>query len=324
MRDYIFGGMLLRIVFMGTPDFAAKSLRALYEGGHEIAGVLTQPDRPSGRGRRVAPGPVKQFATANGLPVFQPETLRDGQAIKILEEIAPELIAVTAYGKLLPPGVLSLPSRGCVNIHGSLLPKYRGAAPVQRAIMCGESVTGVTSIFMSPELDAGDIIQARETRIADGETFGELYDRLGDMGAALLVETVGLIAGGLTRGAPQDHALASFAPPLSKEDEMIDWRSPGDGIIRMIRALNPQPAAAAVFGGARFKIFEAKRSPAASRAGAPGDVLREGGDGVEVACGDGSVIITQLQAPGGARMSARDYLLGHTLQTSAPRGGEPS
>jgi methionyl-tRNA formyltransferase len=316
--------MLLRIVFMGTPDFAAKSLRALYDGGHELAGVFTQPDRPSGRGRRVAPGPVKQFAAANGLPVLQPEILRGGQALEMLEELAPELIAVVAYGKLLPPDILTLPPRGCVNIHGSLLPKYRGAAPVQRAIMQGESVTGVTSIFMSAELDAGDIIQARETRIADGETFGELYDRLGDMGAELLSETVGLIAAGLTRGVPQDDSLASFAPPLSREDEMIDWTSPGDDIIRRIRALNPRPAAAAVFGGARFKLFEAIRPVAAARAGAPGDVLREGGDGVEVACGDGSVIITQLQAPGGARMSARDYLLGHTLQTSAPRGEEPS
>jgi methionyl-tRNA formyltransferase len=306
---------------MGTPDFALKSLQTLYESGRAIAGVFTRPDKPRGRNRRVTAGPVKQFAAENGIPVFQPETLRDGQALETLKELAPEVIAVVAYGKLLPPEILSLPPRGCVNIHGSLLPKYRGAAPVQRAIMGGEKTTGVTSIFMSSELDAGDIILSKETPIADEETFGELYDRLGGMGAELLSETIDLIADGLARGAPQDHSLASFAPPISGNDEMIDWAATGDEIIRAIRALNPRPAAAAVFGGARFKIYEAKRASAAARAGAPGDVLREGGDGVEVACGDGAVIITQLQAPGGARMSARDYLLGHTLQRPASREG---
>ncbi|MDR1589503.1 MAG: methionyl-tRNA formyltransferase [Oscillospiraceae bacterium] len=310
----------MRIVFMGTPDFALKSLRALCDSGHDIAGVFTQPDKPKGRGRRVAPGPVKQFAAERGLPVFQPATLRDGRAFETLSEIEPELIAAVAYGKLLPPDILSLPPRGCVNIHGSLLPKYRGAAPVQRAIMGGERTTGVTSMFMAPELDAGDVILSAQTEIADGETFGELYDRLGDMGAELLCETVGLIAAGKARGAPQDHSLASFAPPISKDDEMIEWSAPRDAIIRKIRALNPSPAAAAVLGDVRFKIFEARPAHNGARGGAPGEAVAADG-GVEVMCGDGPIVITQLQAPGGARMSARDYLRGHPLPSSGSRAG---
>ncbi|MDR1299645.1 MAG: methionyl-tRNA formyltransferase [Oscillospiraceae bacterium] len=307
----------MRIVFMGTPDFAAKSLRALLARGHEIAGVFTQPDRPSGRGRRVSTSPVKKLAAQNGIDIFQPETLRDGQALETLARIRPELIAVTAYGKLLPPDILELPERGCVNIHGSLLPKYRGAAPVQWAIMNGESVTGVTSIFMAPELDAGDIIMSSRTDIFPGETFGQLYDRLGDMGGKLLADTVDAIAGGRARVAPQDRALASFAPPIMKGDELIDWTMAADMIVRKIRALCPRPAASAILGGARMKLFAARRADAGAR-GEPGAVLGEGPDGIEIACGDGAVLITELQAPGGVRMASRDYLRGHSV-TAAGR-----
>jgi methionyl-tRNA formyltransferase len=304
--------VLLRIVFMGTPDFAAKSLRALVARGHEIAGVFTQPDRPNGRGRRVALSPVKELAEQNGIEVFQPDTLRDGRALETLVRLRPEIIAVTAYGKLLPPDILELPGRGCVNIHGSLLPKYRGAAPVQWAIMNGERVTGVTSIFMAPELDAGDIIMSARTDIGPDETFGQLYDRLGDMGGELLADTVDAIAGGRARGMPQDGALASFAPPIMKGDELIDWTMNADMIVRKIRALCPRPAAAAILGGTRMKLFAARRADASAR-GEPGAVLGESPDGIEIACGDGAVLITELQAPGGVRMSARDYLRGHSV-----------
>jgi methionyl-tRNA formyltransferase len=300
---------------MGTPDFAEKSLRALCARGHDIAGVFTQPDRPRGRGRRVTAGPVKDFASQNGIEVFQPETLRDGSAVELLKRLSPELIAVVAYGKLLPPDILALPERGCVNIHGSLLPKYRGAAPVQRAIMGGESTTGVTSIFMAPELDAGDVIMATGTDIRDGETFGQLYARLGDMGAELLAGTVEAIAGGLSRGEPQDGAMASFAPPIDKDSVTVNWRETADEIVRRLRALDPRPAAAAQLGGTRFKLFSGRRADGGAR-GAPGEVLREGPDGLVIACGDGAVLITELQAPGGVRMRAGDYLRGHGVASA--------
>jgi methionyl-tRNA formyltransferase len=299
---------------MGTPDFAVKSLRALFGSGREVVGVFTQPDRPRGRGRRVAPTPVKEQALEYGAPVFQPETLRGGAALSALEELAPDMIAVTAYGKLLPPEILALPPLGCVNIHGSLLPKYRGAAPVQRAIMDGETVTGVTSIFMAPGLDEGDIILSRNTDIGDGETFGQLYERLGEMGARLLVETADAIEAGAARAAAQDSSAASYAPPITKQDAVIDWTAPADAIIRKIRALDPRPAASADMCGTRMKLFAARRADiGAGDCGKPGDVLAESREGIAVACGDGAVLITELQAPGGARMAARDYLRGHSL-----------
>jgi len=308
----------MRIVFMGTPDFARGPLERLYNDGHDIAAVFTQPDKPRNRGMKVAPCPVGELAAERGTPVFQPATLRDGTALKILSELQCELIAVVAYGKLLPLDVLELPPLGCVNIHGSLLPKYRGAAPIQRAVINGERETGVTSIYMAEEMDAGDILYTRKTAIGDDETAGELFDRLGILAAELLSETVDAISRGSAVGIPQNHEEATFAPPLRKEASAIDWRDCAEVIRNKVRGFNPRPTATAEFGGVTYKVFSAAAGE--RKAGTvPGRIIAAGNEGLAVECGDGTVIIKELQAPGGKRMSAADYLRGHKLMRSAER-----
>ena len=203
---------------MGTPDFAACSLQKLIDEGYPIAGVFCQPDRPKNRGHKLMPCPVKETALAAGLPVYQPEKLRDGTALEILQQLAPELIVVVAYGRILPDDILALPKYGCVNVHGSLLPKYRGSAPIQRAVLAGETVTGVSTMYLASEMDAGDVIYTAETAIGPRETSGEIFDRLAPMGAELLIKTFRAIEDGTAPRTPQDHAAATYAPPLSKEE----------------------------------------------------------------------------------------------------------
>jgi methionyl-tRNA formyltransferase len=295
---------------MGTPDFAARALEQLYADGHEIPAVFTRPGKPSGRGMRLTAPPVKQLAEGKSL-IYQPDTLR-GEAEKILRDLAPELIAVVAYGKLLPREILELPPFGCVNIHASILPKYRGAAPIQRAILGGETATGVTSMYMSGELDAGDIILTREVEIGESETSGELFERLSVLGAELLSETVAAIARGTAPRTPQNHAAASYAPPLTKDLSPIDWHSSADEILCQIRALNPWPVARTELFGRELKIFSARRGAVAT--GTAGEIISTGKDGIEVACSGGSVLITELQPPNSKRMSAAEYLRGHPPQ----------
>jgi len=304
----------MRIVFMGTPDFAACSLKKLIDEGFEVAGVFCQPDKPKGRGHKLAFCETKQAALDAGLPVFQPEKLRDGQALATLKELDPELIVVVAYGRILPDEILALPKYGCINVHGSLLPKYRGSAPIQRAVINGEKTTGVTTMYLASEMDAGDVIYTAETEIGRTETSGELFDRLAELGAELLVKTVCAIEDGTAPRMPQEHDKATYAPPLSKEEAPIDWTKDEDAILSHIYGMQPWPCATAALSGTQFKIFRAEKTGRTSSE-APGTVTAADKHGIEVVCGGGrTLLITELQAAGGKRMAAGAYLLGHPLE----------
>ena len=304
----------MRIVFMGTPDFAACSLQKLIDEGYPVAGVFCQPDRPKNRGHKLMPCPVKETALAAGLPVYQPEKLRDGTALSILKDLAPDIIVVVAYGRILPDDILALPKYGCVNVHGSLLPKYRGSAPIQRAVLNGEPITGVTTMYLASEMDAGDMIYTAETAIGSRETSGELFQRLAPMGAELLIKTLRAIEDGTAPRIPQIAGQATFAPPLKKEEAPIDWTLDPEMILPHIYGMQPWPCATAELGGTAFKIFAAEAEE--RRTGkAPGTVLSAGKRGIEVACGGGGVLrVTELQAAGGKRMAAGAYLMGHPME----------
>lgn len=304
----------MRVVFMGTPDFAACSLQKLIDEGFEIAGVFCQPDRPKGRGHKLMPCAVKETALAAGLSVYQPDKMRDGTALGILRELEPELIAVVAYGRILPDDILKLPKYGCVNVHGSLLPKYRGSAPIQRAVLNGEKVTGVTTMYLASEMDAGDIIYTDETAIGEAETSGALFDRLAPMGAELLVRTLRDIEAGIAPRTPQQHGEATYAPPLSKDESPVDFTKEPGAVLSHIYGMQPWPCATAQLGGTDFKLYAAERTGSTS-AKAPGTVVRADKNGIEVVCGGGETVrITELQAAGGKRMAAGAYLLGHPME----------
>lgn len=302
----------MKIVFMGTPEFAAVSLKRLYSDGYDICAVYTQPDKQRSRGMKLGASPVKELALLHQTPVFQPITIRDGIAAQQLQELNPDLIAVVAYGKILPPEILSLPKQGCINIHGSILPKYRGSAPVQWAVLNGEKITGVTSMFMAPEMDAGDIIMTKTTQIGEVETAGQLYDRLSILGAELLSETISAIISGNVHRTKQVDADATYAPPLTKELSPIDWTKSVRQILSHIRGLNPWPVATADINGITFKIYTAIGTEHCSGL-APGSIVQAGQDGIELSCADGTVVIKELQVPGGRKMAAADYLRGHPL-----------
>lgn len=304
----------MKIVFMGTPDFAACSLQRLIDEGFDIAAVFCQPDRPKGRGHKLMPCAVKQTALDAHLPVYQPETLRGGEAAEILRAIAPELIVVVAYGRLLPDEILALPKYGCINVHGSLLPKYRGSAPIQRAVINGEAVTGVTTMYLAHEMDAGDIIYSESTEIGPDETSGALFDRLAPMGAELLIKTVRAIEAGTAPRIPQDHEKATYAPPLKKEESPVDFIKSPEAVIKHIYGMQPWPGATAMLGGTDFKLFSAEKTGKTSSK-APGTVVSADKKGIEVVCGGGeTVLITEVQAAGGKRMAAGAYLLGHPME----------
>ena len=279
---------------MGTPDFAAVSLKCVLDAGYEVAGVFTQPDRPVGRRQRLTAPPVKGLALERGIRVYQPTKLRDGTAAQIIRSLDPQVIAVVAYGRLLPREILEIPPLGCVNIHGSLLPKYRGAAPMAEA------------------MDAGDVIGAVKTPIYPEETAGELFERLAPMGGALLCETLCALEAGTVTRIPQKESQATFAPPLTKEMAELDFNVPGRSVVDRIRGLDPWPVATAVINGEKCKIFKAFSTKKAVDA-PPGRVISAGKAGIEIAAADGSVTVTEIQAPGGKRMSAADYLRGHPL-----------
>ena len=303
----------MRILFMGTPDIAAECLKALYAAGHDICAVYTRRDKPVGRKQVLTAPPVKEVALAHGTPVFQPRTLRDGSEDENIRALAPELIVVVAYGCILPKSVLEMPRYGCINLHVSLLPKYRGAAPIQWAVLNGDAVTGVSTMYLDREMDTGDVIYTEQTPVGEFETAGELFDRLAVMGADLLVRTLRDIDAGVAPRTPQDHSAATYTRPLTRDDSPIDWDQSPRAIIKHICGLEPWPVATAELGGQTFKIHAADYSDRTTRK-APGTIVAAGKDGVTVACADGQTVrITQLQAPGKKRMSAADYLLGHTL-----------
>lgn len=303
----------MRIVFMGTPDFAVPSLQTLIGRGDEICAVFTQPDKPKGRGHKLQPPPVKELALQHGLQIFQPDSLRDGDVQKTIAELLPDAIVVVAYGKKLPPEVLAVPRLGCVNVHGSLLPKYRGAAPIQWAVLNGEKTTGVTTMFMAEGMDTGDMLLKSETEIGPEETAGELFDRLKLLGAGLLDETLSRLERGELKGTPQDEAQATLAPMLKKEMSIIDWTRTAQQIHDQIRGLNPWPCATALLDGKRVKLLASR---AVEGEGVPGMAYDLSGE-LAAACGQGMLLIRELQAETGRKMSGRDYLLGHPLTQGA-------
>lgn len=304
----------MRIVFMGTPDFASASLEKLIEEKFEIAGVFTQPDKPKGRGMEMAFSPVKELALKHNIPVFQPEKMRDGTAYGILQELQPDILVVVAYGRILPDDILALPKYGAVNVHGSLLPRYRGAAPIQWAVLNGDKVTGVSTMYLASEMDTGDIIYTEETEIGEFETSGQLFDRLMDMGAKLLVKTLRDIETGIAPRTAQNHSEASYVGMLDKSYSPIDWNKNARGVIKWIYGLQPWPVATAELDGAVYKIFSARYTDNHSNK-APGSVIYAGSEGIEVVCGNGeTIMITELQAPGKKRMNAADFLRGRKIK----------
>ena len=305
----------MRIVFMGTPDFAVPSLEALIAAGHEVCGVFSQPDKPVGRHQnKLKPTPVKECALAHDIPVFQPAGLRDGEALAQLKELAPELIVVAAYGRLLPDEILALPPKGCINVHSSLLPKYRGSAPIHWAVVNGDKETGVTIMDVVAELDGGDILAQVSTPIDPDETVETVHDRLAALGGELLVKTVAQIGDGTVKRVPQDPAQVTYAPMLSRALSPIDWTQSARAIHNKVRGLNPWPATSTdVISGDTVKIY---RSAVLDKtvSAQPGTIVAAGKEGIDIACGDGQVLrVLELQAPGSRRMAAADYLRGHPL-----------
>lgn len=298
----------MQVLFMGTPQFAACSLEALYTAGYDICAVFTQPDKARGRGLKHTASPVKELAIAHGTAVYQPVSLRDSSVSDAIRALAPDLIVVVAYGQILPPEILTLPKLGCINVHASILPRYRGAAPIQWAILNGERTTGVTIMHMATGLDTGDIIATRSAAIAAGETAGQLTERLALLGANLLTNTIPRIADGTAPRIPQDDTLATWASPLTRELSPIDWSRTAVEIANQINGLDPWPVASAPIYDLNLKLY---RALPADGSGQAGEVLSVHKDGcVEIACGNGSVRIAELQAPGKKRMAAADCLRG--------------
>lgn len=304
----------MRVVFMGTPDFAAASLQKLIDEDYEIVGVFTQPDRPKGRGMALSACPVKALAQAHDLPVYQPESVRTEEVLSLMRRLAPDVIAVVAYGKLLPTEVLRLPPLGCINVHGSLLPKYRGSAPIQWAVLNGDRTTGVSTMYLSEQMDTGDVIFSQETEIGEFETSGELFDRLMVMGGELLHRTMRALAEGTAPRTPQNEAEASYTRMLDKAMCPIDWRKQPREIVKWICGLQPWPVATTEIEGGVFRIYAAEYTDHTTTQ-TPGAIVSAGKKGIEFACGGGkTLLVTQLQAPGKKRMRAADYLLGHPIR----------
>lgn len=306
----------MRIVFMGTPDFAVPSLQALIDAGHDVCAVYTQPDKPQGRKQILTAPPVKTLALEHDIPVFQPNTLKNEDEQARLRELAPEVIIVVAYGKLLPKAVLDIPPRGCINVHGSLLPRWRGAAPIQWAVIAGDEMAGVTTMQMAEGLDTGDMLLTYETKVGEKETAGELFDRLAQSGAELLIQT--LVKLDEITPRPQDDAQSCYAHMLDKQMAVIDWSKSAHEIDCLIRGLNPWPIALTTLSGERLKVFAAEK---AAGNGEPGTVLEaDPKKGLTVACGEGALKLTEIQLVGGKRMKATDFLRGHAIEVGTKLG----
>jgi methionyl-tRNA formyltransferase len=300
----------IRTVFMGTPDFALETLEGLFDAGVNLCAVYTQPDRPKGRGNKLSAPPVKELAIARGIPVFQPVKLRDPLVVEELRALAPDLIVVVAYGQILPKSVLGIPRYGCINVHASLLPRYRGAAPINQAVIDGEEVAGVTTMVMDVGLDTGAMLIKRATPIGPEETAGELHDRLALLGREAMEETLERLCAGTLKAEAQDDALSTYAPMMKKEDGRIDWSRSAQAIHNQVRGLDPWPGAFTHLDGEVLKL--ARTRPEAGE-GEPGTVFSAGSDGVRIACGEGILLVRELQLPGKRRLAARDFLQGKPL-----------
>ncbi len=299
--------MTLRLVFAGTPAFAVPSLRAAAQQ-HEVVAVYTQPDRPAGRGRGMQPSPVKLEATLRGIPVLQPESLKSAVSRDAMRALKPDLMIVVAYGLILPQSILDIPAYGCWNVHASLLPRWRGAAPVQRAIEAGDNETGICLMQMERGLDTGPVLLTQRLSIGEHDTGGQLHDRLAELGAQTLADGLGLLRAGLRLGAtPQSIAEVSYAHKLDKREAKLDWSQPADLLARKVRAFNPWPMAEADIGGERVRIHGAISVPSAAHA-TPGSMLAAGREGIDIACGEGALRIRVLQREGGKAITAADFL----------------
>ncbi len=300
----------MRVVFAGTPDFAAASLEALIAAGHEIPAVYTQPDRPAGRGRSTRPGPVKQLALDHGLAVEQPGSLKNTEVQQKLTDYRPDVMVVAAYGLLLPAEVLRIPAYGCLNVHASLLPRWRGAAPIQRALAAGDSETGITIMQMDEGLDTGDMLLKLSTPISDDDTGGSLHDRLAGLGGEAIVEALEKLAAGNLTPEPQDNHLATYASKLDKSETWIDWEQGADSIARRIRAFNPWPVCTTRDGETTLRLLEAESVTHGEPVDPPGTVLSREASGAQVQCGEGAINITRIQLPGGKPQSIQDLING--------------
>ena len=301
----------MRIVFMGTPDIAATCLKKLIADKFDVVGVYTQPDRPKGRGMKLVASPVKEVAMSHKIPVFQPENFREEETVEQLRDLKPDVVAVVAYGRILPQKVLDIPPKGCINIHASVLPKYRGSAPYQWAVLDGCKETGVTAMYLCREMDAGDIIEISKTPIGADETAGELLDRLAVLGADLLSKTMSRMAVGDVEGTAQEHEKATYAPMLDKTMCPIDFSKTAQQVHDHVRGMHPWPVATMELQGNKFKVHS---TAIVSGSGQPGQILGLTKTGLVIACGEGAVEIRSLQAEGGKRMAAPDYFRGHPLE----------
>lgn len=304
----------MNILFMGTPDFAVPCLDILVKEGYNICGVITQPDKPKGRGHKLAPPPVKVYAEEKGIAVFQPQTLKDGAILPLLEELMPELIVVVAYGKILPEYILNFPKHSCINVHASLLPKYRGAAPIQWSVINGETETGVTTMYMEKGLDTGDMIYKSKLSIGDTETYGTLHNKLAAMGAELLSKTINAISNDTAPREKQNDAYSTYAPMISKETGHINWEKSSNEVLCLIRGTDPFPGSFTMYGDDMLKIIHATLGEDTSAKCGSIKIIDKK---LEIACGDHkSIIVDEIQFKGGKRMTVESYLNGHTIDES--------
>ncbi|HHV16694.1 MAG TPA: methionyl-tRNA formyltransferase [Gelria sp.] len=303
----------MNIVYMGTSVFAVPSLQSLITSRHQVVGVVSQPDRPRGRGKRISPTPVKKIAQQHGIPVYQPARIKEPDAIQQIKSWQPELIVVVSYGQIIPPEILEYPAAGCINVHASLLPRYRGAAPIQRALMDGEKISGITTMFMDEGLDTGDIILQLDVPIKDEYDHGQLEAILAEKGALLLGETIDQVENGTAPRIPQNHELASYASRITREDEKIDWSQPAESIHNQIRALSPRPGAWTNLGKYKTKIYKS-RVINNDKSGVISQIIEVGSEGFSVQSGKGIIEILEVQREGRKRMPASDFLRGYQLQ----------
>ncbi|MBI5047747.1 MAG: methionyl-tRNA formyltransferase [Deltaproteobacteria bacterium] len=300
---------------MGTPEFAVPSLKALFEAGEEVVAVVTQPDKPKGRGKHLTSPPVKELAVKHNISVLQPEKIQDEVFIRAVKELLPDTIVVIAYGKILPKVVLDIPPLGCINVHASLLPRYRGAAPINWAIINGEKETGIATMLMDEGMDTGDILLTEKVEIKGDDTAADMYNKLKDIGASLLVKTIKGLKSGTIIPAPQDDSQATYAPMLKKEDGRIDWTTGAEGIKNLIRGLNPWPGAYTRWEGKQIKIFKAERGKGQGARGKeePGTIINVSPEGICVTTGDSDLLITELQPENKNKMSASEFIRGYRI-----------
>ncbi|MCC8160988.1 MAG: methionyl-tRNA formyltransferase [Oscillospiraceae bacterium] len=303
----------MKILFMGTPDFAALTLKAMTDAKLDIVGAVSQPDRPKGRGYKLVPTEVKTAALAAGITVYQPESLKNGELMPVLDELKPDLIVVAAYGRILPDYIINYPKYGCVNVHASLLPKYRGAAPIQRAIINGDKITGVTTMKMDSGLDTGDMLLKAETEIGEYETAEELFDRLAEIGGRLLIETIKGLENGTVTPTAQNHAEHTYAPMITRETGVIDWTKSAREISKLICGMYSWPLASTKYKDGVLKITEARVCSDESDAPAGTIIALEKGKGLKISCGEGTLYIRAAQFPGSKRMNVEDYARGHKI-----------